>query len=86
MASIVCEPCKGVKCCECVLVCPVDAFHEDHDMLVINPESCIDCGACQSQCSVAAIFDDVDVPHKWVEYIDINAKKSLICPIINQKK
>ncbi len=84
MTSVVCKPCKGVKCTSCVIVCPVDAFHEDTDMLVINPETCIDCGACQAECRVNAIFDDVDVPKQWKNYLEINATKSQNLPILNQ--
>lgn len=86
MASVVCEPCKGYRCTKCVVVCPVDAFHEDADMLVINPETCIDCGACQPECPVNAIFDEVDVPEQWIDYIALNAEKSRKLPVINERK
>ena len=41
--------------------------------LFIDPEVCIDCGACVSACPVEAIYADSDVPDKWKEYIDSNA-------------
>ena len=41
-------------------------------MLYINPDECIDCGACIPECPVDAIFDEVDLPGQWQEYIKIN--------------
>ena len=37
---------KCIKCklTDCVEVCPVDCFYEGENMLVINPDECIDCG------------------------------------------
>jgi ferredoxin len=41
-------------------------------MLYIDPEECIDCGACVPECPVEAIFPEDEVPEQWLEYIDIN--------------
>ena len=86
MASIVCEPCIKCKYTNCVAVCPVDAFREDKEWLVIDPTVCIDCGACVPECPVQAIFAESDVPDKWKNYIKLNAEKAPSLPIINQKK
>ena len=40
----------------CVDVCPVEAFHEGPDRLLINPDTCIDCDACVPECPVEAIY------------------------------
>ena len=40
--------------------------------LYINPEECIDCGACEPECPVEAIFDEDDTPDEWKEYIKLN--------------
>ncbi len=67
MAHVICEPCVGAKHRDCVSVCPVDCIHpkleEDQGevMLFINPDECIDCGACVPACPVAAIFTEQDV-------------------------
>ena len=45
MTHVVVQPCVKCKYTDCVTVCPVDCFHEDAEMLVIDPEVCIDCGA-----------------------------------------
>ncbi len=81
MAYIIAEPCIGVKDKSCVSVCPVDCIHEglvtegdkSFDMLFINPEECIDCGLCEPECPVTAIFADSDVPKQWEFFIPINA-------------
>ena len=73
MPYIVAEPCIGVKDKSCMTVCPVDCIYEIRDMVVINPDECIDCGLCEAECPVSAIFVDTDVPADWREYIDRNA-------------
>ena len=72
MSYIVCEPCVNVKDKACVDVCPVDCFYEDEKMLYIHPDECIDCGACDPECPVSAIFPEEDVPPQWKEYIPLN--------------
>lgn len=57
-------------------VCPVDCIYEGDDMVYIHPDECIDCGLCEPECPVTAIFVDSDVPPNWRQYIDMNAKKS----------
>jgi NAD-dependent dihydropyrimidine dehydrogenase PreA subunit len=67
------EPCIDVKDRSCVDVCPVDCIHEVGRMLVIDPEECIDCGACEPECPVEAIFPEEALPAKWEEFTAINA-------------
>ncbi len=74
MAYIVCEPCIGTKDKACVGVCPVDCFYEDETQLYIHPDECTDCGACEPECPVEAIFMEDDVPEKWKKFIGINSK------------
>lgn len=76
MAYIITEPCIGVKDKACVAVCPVDCIHEGtepYDMLYIDPDECIDCGLCEPECPVTAIFADSDVPKDQEKFIQINA-------------
>lgn len=81
MAYIIAEPCIGTKDTACVEVCPVDCIHptkdedtfEEAKQLYIDPETCIDCGACEPVCPVTAIFPEEELPEKWQEYIAINA-------------
>jgi len=81
MAYVIAEPCIGTKDTACVDVCPVDCIHPRKDeagfegaqQLHINPDECIDCGACVPVCPVSAIFALEDLPEKWASYTQINA-------------
>jgi NAD-dependent dihydropyrimidine dehydrogenase PreA subunit len=53
-------------------VCPVDCIYDAGDMVVIHPDECIDCGLCEPECPVSAIFVDTDVPENWRSFIDRN--------------
>lgn len=86
MPHIVAEPCVKCRYTDCVTVCPVDCFHEDAEMLVIDPEVCIDCGACVPECPVQAIFPVEDLPEKWQSYTALNAEKAPNLPVITEKK
>jgi ferredoxin len=82
MAYVIAEPCIGTKDSACVDACPVDcihpkkdeAQHADAEMLYIDPVECIDCGACVPVCPVSAIFALDDLPEKWKDYAEKNAK------------
>jgi ferredoxin len=41
--------------------------------MFIHPDECIDCGACEPECPVSAIFVEEDLPGKWVSFIQANA-------------
>ena len=73
MTYIIAEPCIDVKDRSCVDVCPVDCIHEVGRMLVIDPEECIDCGACEPECPVEAIFPEDALPAQWSEFTAFNA-------------
>ena len=62
MAYVITEPCIGTKDAACVAVCPVDCIYEGEDQYYINPDECIDCGACEPECPVSAIFAEDAVP------------------------
>jgi ferredoxin len=86
MASVITEPCHGCKYTDCVTVCPADCFHEGEHMLFIDPDSCICCEACITECPVEAIYNEQDVPEKWRAYIARNAEGAQRYPLITQKK
>ncbi|MBX7256765.1 MAG: ferredoxin family protein [Candidatus Hydrogenedentes bacterium] len=86
MAYIVAEPCIRCKYVDCVAICPVMCFHEGANCLVIDPDECIDCGACVDQCPVNAIYPEESLPEKWREYVDLNARFSKEWPTITMKK
>ena len=60
MTYIVKDECIKCKHTDCVEVCPVDCFYEGENMLVINPDECIDCGVCEPECPIDAIKADTD--------------------------
>ncbi len=74
MTYIIAEPCIDVKDKSCVEVCPVDCIHgtDEDKMLFINPEECIDCGACEPACPVQAIFPEEEIPEKWKPFVGKN--------------
>jgi ferredoxin len=64
----------------------VDAFREGANMLVIDPDECIDCTLCVSECPVEAIFPEDDVPAGQESFVEINARLSKTWPPIIEKK
>jgi len=73
---VITETCIGSLDKSCVDVCPVDCIHFEEGvdrMLFINPEECIDCGACEPACPVKAIYPEDAVPENLEPYIKINA-------------
>jgi ferredoxin len=86
MAYIVADPCIKCKYTDCVEVCPVNCFYEGANFLVIHPDECIDCGACEPVCPTKAIFPESDLPEKWKEYKQLNADYAGKWPNISDKK
>jgi NAD-dependent dihydropyrimidine dehydrogenase PreA subunit len=91
MTYVITEPCHGVCDASCVDVCPVDCIYPPegyslsdadkermraaNEILYIHPEECIDCGACEPECPVEAIFPEDEVPDKWKNYLEIANKR-----------
>jgi ferredoxin len=73
MAYVVADPCIKCKYTDCVAVCPVECFYEGKNSLVIHPDECIDCGACEPECPTTALFEESALPDKWKAYKDLNA-------------
>ncbi len=86
MAYVVTEPCFNCKYTDCVVVCPMECFHEGDQMVFIDPNECIDCDACLHECPVEAIYPDINVPEEWQDYIQLNAELSQTCPSIKEQK
>ncbi len=86
MPFVVTENCIKCKYTDCVEVCPVDCFYEGPNFLVIHPDECIDCGACEPVCPTKAILPESDVPAKHEEYKALNAEYAGKWPQISEKK
>jgi|TARA_B110000858_G_scaffold3140_1_gene3618 ferredoxin len=84
MTYLVLDNCVKCKHMDCVEVCPVDCFYEGENMLVINPDECIDCGVCEPECPVDAIVPDnsFNDPSEAIRWEEINRQYSLIWPVI----
>lgn len=86
MTFVVTENCIKCKYTDCVEVCPVDCFHEGPNMLVIDPDECIDCTLCEPECPVNAIFSEDDVPSDQTRFLELNAELSKEWPVLNEMK
>ena len=82
MTFLVGESCIKCKLGDCVEVCPVECFHEGPNMLVINPDECIDCAICVPECPVDAIFADDEIPEGQEKFLEINKELSQIWSVI----
>jgi ferredoxin len=83
MTFVVTEACIKCKYTDCVEVCPVDCFYEGKNMLIINPDECIDCGVCEPECPVEAIKPESEELLSWVE---LNREYAAQWPNITTKK
>lgn len=84
MPYVVTEACIKCKYGDCVTVCPVDCFYEGENMLVINPDECIDCGVCEPECPAEAIIPDTDP--RAARWLQVNRDMSAAWPNITEKK
>lgn len=86
MTFVVLENCIRCKYTDCVEVCPVDCFREGPNMLVIDPEECIDCNLCVPECPVDAICSEEDLPEAQQHMLPLNAELAKTWPIITAIK
>ena len=86
MAYVVTESCIKCKYTDCVEVCPVDCFYEGPEFLVIHPDECIDCGLCEPECPIEAIYSDDELPDNQIEFVEINAKLADVYENITEAK
>lgn len=84
MTYVVTESCIKCKYTDCVDVCPVDCFREGPNMLVIDPDECIDCTLCEPECPVEAIFSEDEVPADQKDFIPLNGELAKKWPVITE--
>jgi ferredoxin len=84
MTFVVTEKCIKCKYMDCVEVCPVDCFHEGPNMLVIDPDECIDCTLCEPECPVEAIMSEDEVPADQQQFKALNAELAKQWPVITE--
>ena len=71
MAYVIAEPCVDIHDKACVDECPVDCIYDGLRKGYIQPDECVDCGACEVVCPVMAIFHEEEVPPEWSHYVRI---------------
>jgi ferredoxin len=86
MTFVVTEACIKCKYTDCVEVCPVDCFHEGPNMLVIDPDECIDCTLCEPECPVDAILSEDELSEDQQKFLQINTELSAKWPVIVEIK
>ncbi len=86
MTFVVGESCIKCKYTDCVDVCPVDCFYEGPNMLVINPDECIDCALCEPECPVDAIYAADQLPENQTKFLELNQTLSYAWPNIDATK
>ncbi len=86
MTFVVTENCIKCKYTDCVEVCPVDCFHEGPNLLVIDPDECIDCTLCEPECPANAIFSEDDLPAGQEQFLALNAELAKEWPVITEMK
>ncbi len=84
MTFVVTEKCIKCKLMDCVEVCPVDCFHEGPNMLVIDPDECIDCTLCEPECPVEAIYAEDELPSGQEKFLELNVELSANWPVITE--
>jgi ferredoxin len=85
MTFVITEKCLGERYATCMQVCPVyciyPAEYEGKVFAVIDPELCIDCGACIPECPVEAIIEDPAESPKWAKVNEDLAPKFKDAPV-----
>lgn len=83
MTYLVTDNCVKCKYMDCIEVCPVDCFYEGENMLVIDPDECIDCTLCEPECPAEAIVSGDDLEGDVLQFWEnINSEYSKKWPNI----
>lgn len=73
MTYVISSACVDVMHKSCVPECPVDCIYEGARSLYINPDECVDCGACRLACEEGAIYFETDLPDDEQRHLADNA-------------
>lgn len=73
MTYTIAEPCVDIKDKACIEECPVDCIYEGARTMYINPDECVECGACRLLCEVDAIYFEGDLPEEERKFLADNA-------------
>jgi NAD-dependent dihydropyrimidine dehydrogenase PreA subunit len=73
MTYVIGSACVDVMDKSCVQECPVDCIYEGARSMYINPDECVDCGACKLICRMDAIYYETDLPDDEQRHLTDNA-------------
>jgi NAD-dependent dihydropyrimidine dehydrogenase PreA subunit len=73
MPYAITDACVDIMDRSCVDQCPVDCIQQGQRMLYINPDDCIDCGACEPVCPQNAIYLADRLPDGLSPFVSVNA-------------
>ncbi|ACC41432.1 MULTISPECIES: ferredoxin [Mycobacterium ulcerans group] len=73
MTYVIGRECVDVAEKSCTQECPVDCIYEGARTMYINPDECVDCGACKTTCRVGAIYWEEDLPDEQRHHLADNA-------------
>jgi len=85
MTHVVTDNCEQCRYTECVTVCPVACFRGDDQRLYIDPDLCVDCGACVPMCPVHAILDSFDLQEDQLVWLSINEQRSKALSTVRER-
>ena len=88
MTYVVTGRCVDCRYTDCCAVCPVDCFYEivEPKMLVIDPDTCIDCQACVPACPINAIYEEDELPAEYLAWTEFNKNAFGNGTVINEQK
>ena len=78
LTFVIVAPCIGEKNASCVDVCPVSCIYVTDNMYYINPDECIECGACEPECPANTMSHESGVPEEWQTYTQRNGELSAL--------
>jgi ferredoxin len=85
MTHVVTDNCRHCRYTDCVATCPVACFHANEVRVYIDPDVCIDCGACIPACPVHAIVEEFDLAQDQSHWLGINAEAVQRYPVLRAK-
>lgn len=74
MTFVIGADCVDVLDKACIEECPIDCIVVGARMAYINPDECIDCGACEPVCPVDAIHYEDDLPPEQEQFVLVNSR------------
>ena len=67
----------GPQCDKCVMYCPTEAIHGGENYAYIDPDYCIECGACMDICKEGVIIatEPIFVQGHWRTFLPMKKEE-----------